>query len=484
MKKAAHILVDMVSLLNNPETRRIVLPLIPDSKLIEFQERTECEISASDDWGKPEIHRALDFFGIFEEKFIPEPRPLISEISPNYSLFDHQRAAINNLIPLLSEDRRRAVLHLPTGVGKTRTAMHVVSDCLRQNEPSIVVWLASGKELLEQAIGTFEEAWQYLGNRAVNVGSLWGSRIIDIDNFFDGFLAIGLQKGWSMLETQPDWTIKLSERIRLVIFDEAHQSVAKTYSRIANELTLHPKCSLLGLTATPGRTWTDIDQDGKLSEFYCGNKISLNVSNANPIDYLIKNQFMAKPKFTTMLANPGHRLTQNDKLRIAENLDIPDDIMEALSMSEQYIMAVINSIEELMERGHVRIIVFSASVDHANTIAVILTVKNLECSVVTAITPNRIRDQAIRNFKSANITPNILINYGVLTTGFDAPMATAVVVARPTKSLVLFSQMIGRVLRGPKAGGTEECEIISVIDPSLQGFGSIIESFHNWEDIW
>jgi superfamily II DNA or RNA helicase len=78
----------------------------------------------------------------------------------------------------------------------------------------------------------------------------------------------------------------------------------------------------------------------------------------------------------------------------------------------------------------------------------------------------------------------ILCNYGVLTTGFDAPAASAAVIARPTMSLVLYSQMVGRVIRGPKAGGTATCEIVTVTDPGLPGFGDVAEAFTNWEDVW
>ena len=78
----------------------------------------------------------------------------------------------------------------------------------------------------------------------------------------------------------------------------------------------------------------------------------------------------------------------------------------------------------------------------------------------------------------------VLCNYGVLTTGFDAPGISAALIARPTRSLVLYSQMIGRAIRGPRSGGNREAEIISVVDPRLPGFGDIAEAFENWEDIW
>ena len=59
------------------------------------------------------------------------------------------------------------------------------------------------------------------------------------------------------------------------------------------------------------------------------------------------------------------------------------------------------------------------------------------------------------------ITVRLAVEYA---TGFDAPKTTHVVVARPTVSQVLFEQMIGRGLRGPEFGGTDECVIIYCVD--------------------
>ncbi|MFD1661420.1 helicase-related protein, partial [Streptomyces caeni] len=96
----------------------------------------------------------------------------------------------------------------------------------------------------------------------------------------------------------------------------------------------------------------------------------------------------------------------------------------------------------------------------------------------------RHRDRAIKKFKGPSTRPMVLSNYGVLTTGFDAPAASAAVIARPTRSLVLYSQMVGRVIRGPKAGGTPTCDVVTVVDPALPGFGDVAEAFTNWEDVW
>ena len=106
-------------------------------------------------------------------------------------------------------------------------------------------------------------------------------------------------------QTDPDWAARLSPRIRLVVFDEAHQGIARTYRQITNDLTLDFRCALLGLTATPGRTWDDIDKDGELADFFCGNKVTLEVPSHNPIEYLVDNGFLARPTFRTLFSGAG-----------------------------------------------------------------------------------------------------------------------------------------------------------------------------------
>ena len=487
LRSVASTIIDFDVVLGDQEGRRLVLSLISEQKRPELESRVGRSILPADvgDWTEAEVRLLRDFFGLVEERIVPPAVPPTDTITPAYSLFDHQRNAVRKLAPLLSYDERRAVLHLPTGVGKTRTAMHVVADSLRNHEPSVVVWLASGKELLEQAVVAFKEAWTHLGTRPLQIGTMWGDRMPDLDSFSDGFLAVGLAKGWAVISrTDPDWAVRLSPRIRLVIFDEAHQSIARTYRQITNDLTLDFRCALLGLTATPGRTWDDIDKDGELADFFSGNKVTLEVPGDNPIDYLIDNGFLARPTFRTLFSKPGLSINDSELNRIAGALDIPEEIVSALSMSEQYVTAVLGAIEELLGAGHQRVLVFAATVEHALVLTAILVARNVRSEAVTGLTPGRVRDRAIRTFKSDDEVPMVLVNFGVLTTGFDAPKASAVVIARPTQSLVLFSQMVGRAIRGPKAGGTDACEIVTVVDPSLPGFGDVAAAFLNWEDVW
>ena len=487
LRRVAHTLVDLDVVVAEVEGRRLVLSLIPEQKSAELKVRVERNVdpALARDWSDMEVRRLRDFFGLVEERIALPVAPATETIVPEHGLFDHQRGAVRDLLPLLAQDERRAILHLPTGTGKTRTAMHVVANTLNKTDPSVVVWLASGKELLEQAVLAFKEAWTHLGMRPVQIGTMWGDRLPDLDGFSDGFLGVGLAKGWAVLSRiDPDWTTRLAPKVRLVVFDEAHQSIARTYRRVTDELTLDFRCALLGLTATPGRTWADIDKDGELAEFFAGNKVTLQVPGDNPIEYLVDHGFLARPNFSTLLAKPGLVIDERESARIAASLDIPEEIVSALAMSEQYVAAVLEAIESLLGVGHMRVLVFAATVAHARVLAAILIARDIRSEVVTGSTPEHVRARAIRTFRSDYERPMVLVNFGVLTTGFDAPKASAVVIARPTKSLVLYSQMVGRAIRGPRAGGTETCEVVTVVDPNLPGFGDIASAFSNWEDVW
>ena len=78
----------------------------------------------------------------------------------------------------------------------------------------------------------------------------------------------------------------------------------------------------------------------------------------------------------------------------------------------------------------------------------------------------------------------MLINYGVLTTGFDAPVTSAVIIARPVNSLIVYSQIIGRALRGPRAGGSACASIYNLYSRDEPEFRSVAKAFQYWNSLW
>ena len=91
------------------------------------------------------------------------------------------------------------------------------------------------------------------------------------------------------------------------------------------------------------------------------------------------------------------------------------------------------------------------------------------------------RWQLISEFKTGEI--QVLCNFGVLATGFYAPIIDVVFIARPSNSPVLYIQMIERRLRGPEIGGTETCTIIDVRD-NILGFGDADRVYTLFEEYW
>lgn len=428
----------------------------------------------------------FDFFELSlpEEELIDEA-PALEESDCHYPLFAHQRHAIRNVQQKLFRHPFRVLLHMPTGAGKTRTAMNVIAEHLRKNEPTEVIWLAHSEELCEQAASEFEKAWSYLGNRSVDVWRFWGNREIDLTQLKDGIVVAGLAKTYSTTSNNLAFIVALAQKTSLVIIDEAHSAVARTYSLVLNSLVVQRQSTaLLGLTATPGRTWADIHIDEQLAEFFYRQKVTLKVDGYdNPVDYLVDEQYLAAVEYKQLFYEGGIELSETDIQRVKEHLDIPDKILKLIAADEIRNLAIITEIEQLAQR-HNRIIVFSATVEHSELIASILNVRGYKADSVTTNTNGQLRAKLIQDFKSDGDDARILCNFGVLTTGFDAPRTSAVLIARPTKSLVLYSQMVGRAIRGVKAGGNLNAEVVTVVDHQLPGFGSVAEAFNNWEDVW
>lgn len=428
----------------------------------------------------------LSFFGIVvPERAAEAPEASEKLIQPSYGLFPHQRKVAKRAIDALTTHPYVTLVHMPTGSGKTRTAMHIVATILRMQPNRLIVWLAQTSELLEQAASEFEKAWASHGDGPANLLRFWGNHDPDIENARTGFLVAGFGKLYALSKRDPNMVLRLGDRACLTIVDEAHQSIAPTYRNLISSLfEKKPTNALLGLTATPGRTWNDRIADSELASFFQGNKILLEIEGfSNPVDYLVAEGYLAKANFSTLNIEPGPKLSDDDLARLADDSEIPEALLSRLGEDYQRNIRIVTTVEEMAKR-HRRIIVFAASVKHAHLIASILELRGTTSFVVTGETETVMREKVLMKFKSDDPNPVVISNFGVLTTGFDAPKTSAAVIARPTKSLVLYSQMVGRAIRGTRAGGNPKAEIVTVTDPGLPGFGDVAEAFANWEDVW
>lgn len=477
-----------VELAVDDQERRIeLLSALSEAKVKELETRVGVnleELTSSSLLSSRTRRKILGFYGV--PTLSEQPTATLEanlEVKASHGLFPHQKKAAADIERYLYVEDGRVMLHLPTGVGKTRTAMSVVASHLRSRQQALVIWLASSQELLEQAANEFEATWMAVGDRPVRCHRFWSNYEAPPEYLVDGIVIAGLAKLHSYGRTRKRlWD--LGDRATLVVFDEAHQAVATTYEDLVRTLvTRNPRTGLLGLSATPGRTWNDPHIDEALAELFFGNKVIIDFGTENPIERLTRDGYLSRVSFSLLNVEPGLHLSAQDIDELTKALDVPESLAEALGEDEQRNIRIIQRLLELIEH-HDRILVFAASVSNARLLCSVCRALGLQADAVTGSTDKVSRRNSIERFRRLDTSKRVLINFGVLTTGFDAPAASAALVARPTRSLVLYSQMVGRVIRGPKAGGTTNCEVITVVDTTLPGFGDVAEAFINWEDIW
>lgn len=409
------------------------------------------------------------------------------KINPEYPLYTYQRDVLHKLEKVLQTDRNRVLLHMPTGSGKTRTTISYICRYLIENDNTNVIWFANTVELLDQAYLEFQRAWKHLGNREIDTYKYWGQSSIDLSKLRGSFIVAGIDKAYNSLLSNIGTMSSFANNTSLVIMDEAHQAIAPTYKLLLETIIVINKAGLIGLSATPGRSWNDPQEDGKLADFFFKQKIKLEIKDFdNPVDYLVEEGYLAKTINTPLLYKSGLELTEEDLNYLKQNFQLPSYILERISKDRLRNLSIISKIQQLIKK-HQRIILFGITKKHAIVLNSLLTALSIDSKVLTSDTNSMDRKRIIDEFKikrSDNPVPKVLCNYGILTTGFDAPETSCAVIARPTDSLVLYSQMVGRAIRGIKSGGNEEAEIVTVIDESLPGFGDVAEAFINWDDVW
>lgn len=362
----------------------------------------------------------------------------------------------------------RAILQMPTGSGKTRTSIEIACDFINETEKN-VIWLANTEELCEQAFLAFNEVWSFIGSK--EVASVNHQRHkISIDSNVQKFQVTSIQ---SVLYDKNLKKLGIDvEKIGLVIVDEAHISIAPRYEEAIKKL-ISKGAKLLGLTATPGRhlgksKLEDEDDDStkwsgnkKLSEFYFNKRFKIDISGKNPIEFLRTQGVLSLAKFIPL---EGAYIDKQLKSSVLETMDaekkIPKIIEKLLSNNAERNSMIFEQLVEILSKGK-KIIFFGTSVSHSKMISTLLKMKGYSSAHIDG-NSGSYRKKIIDDFKSGSI--QILCNYGVLSTGFDDPQIDVVFMARPTNSIVLYSQIIGRGLRGPAVGGTKTCEIFTVID--------------------
>lgn len=463
-------------------------------------------------WGKNVFsYKVLDDLGIDHEYFEKDEdnRVSIEAIEAYdrfFELLDYQFIIRQKILTYVNSDNDlpKMLVRMPTGTGKTKTAMHTIINqfVFKQKSEGLIVWIAHTKELLDQAYDTFCNVWHHIGHGSVKTYKLWDKYGVRIDELDNGFLFIGIQKLTSIMKNNPNLFSAITDRAHIVIVDEAHRASAKETKKAIDRLMAYAgfQKALIGLTATPGRSG---DAETALFQAMFDNKIididtsilnQLNLSkteadNTVPekdiIKYFQERGILSKLKRTPLQYGD---LTEDEVAKLKVHLtsngyrDVSEAFLKAIAMNKKRNAVIVNKLIDL-NNLHIPTIVFACSVEHGKMLSAALTMQGIKNGHVFGDMDPVERREVIARFKDVEDDLNILINYEVLTTGFDATNIQCVFITRPTNSVVLYSQMLGRGLRGPQMGGNEYCELIDIED-NLERFTNESQAFNYFSEYW
>ena len=254
----------------------------------------------------------------------------------------------------------------------------------------------------------------------------------------------------------------------LVVFDEAHRSVAPTYTSVMQEIGLTrwrraDEPILIGLTATPYRGH-DEAETGRLVNRYSSNRLDSGAFASDDPEYVIRElqekQVLAQADHATIEGGSfeliGDELQQSRKAPW-----LPQSVENRIAEDTERTLRIVEAYSDNIDPDWPTLI-FATSVEHSQTIAALLVLRGVRARAVSANTDRSSRRRIVEEFRANKI--EVLVNYGIFREGFDAPRTQAIIVARPVYSPNLYFQMIGRGLRGTKNGGNDRCLILNVED--------------------
>lgn len=400
-------------------------------------------------------------------------------------LADFQEEVAAGLLQEAAQPRGRAIVSLPTGAGKTRTAVESIHRLLAQPgidqrpRPYAVVWLAHTEELCEQALSCFRQVWAGLREGPpLALVRFWGTYTTGDEYLREGLGCVSRdfcvvistpQRLANILQArdalQQEWRAALLQRVGIIVVDEAHRAAAPTYTTIIRAFSLSTMASIIGLTATPfRREYEDLHQGTReLRALFRRLIEARRTLGETPLDVLQARGVLARPEVHDIVTRQRVRLQPtlfDEALPSEESLDGQlNELVDTHARRREILKSLL---VESQFHPEMRMVYFAPSVHDARCMAYLLEESGVSSAVITGETRVVTRRRVIDDFRGGRV--RVLCNCEVLTTGFDDPRVTHVVMSRTTVSQVLYEQMVGRGLRGPAFGGTEVCRVLDCID--------------------
>jgi DNA repair protein RadD len=322
-------------------------------------------------------------------------------------LRDYQTNAVSRVLDAIEAGKKRILLVAPTGAGKTVLAAALVDNALRKQKR--VLFLAHRRELIKQASNKLHAT-------GIDHGILlpgYGPRPeepVQVASIATLHARAFQSRRMDLPEAD------------LVIVDEAHHCRARTYTKI---LEAYPQAVVIGLTATPCRG------DGR----GLGNVFEMMIECPSVAE-LIEGGFLVGTKVYA----PYRPDLKGVKV---ERGDYVESQLAARMDTGRLVGDIVTHWLRLGERRQT--VVFATGVAHSVHIRDEFRRAGVMAEHIDGKTPSEERDRILADLSAGRI--DLVTNAMVLTEGWDQPSVSCLVLARPTKSLGLFRQMIGRVLR-------------------------------------
>ena len=384
------------------------------------------------------------------------------------SLHDYQRQILQDIGKLLSTGvaRRRAVVSLPTGGGKTRVAAEaVVRLVLLGDKRRSALWVAQTDELCEQAVQCFRQLWVNIGKPGedLRVVRLWGGQRNPSPSDSDDAVVVvasiqtlNSRRGRKELAWVADAGI--------IVIDECHHAIAASYTELLRWLDLQVGTErsrgreppLLGLSATPWRGYNEEESERLAGRF---DRRWIPEDQAVLHDRLSAMGVLAERTYQPLRYDRPVQLSPREQQHVETFGELPDSVVERIGADHDRNELVVSAVQRSAARS---ILLFANSVAHAQYLAARLHLAGCPAAAVSGQTDRLARQHFTQKFRSEEL--RVICNHSVLTTGFDAPKSDMILISRPVFSPVLYMQMVGRGLRGPKNGGTPHCAIVTVED--------------------
>ncbi|WP_130099773.1 DEAD/DEAH box helicase [Siccibacter turicensis] len=353
----------------------------------------------------------------------------------SFTLRPYQREAVDATLRYFRQHQTPAVIVLPTGAGKSL----VIAELARVARGRVLV-LAHVKELVAQnhakycALGLEADIYAAGLSRKESQGKVVFGSVQSVARNPEHFRGA----------------------FSLLIVDECHRisdDDDSQYQQIISHLrSANPQLRLLGLTATPYRLGK-----GWIYQFHYHGMVRGDVKALFrdciyelPLRYMIKHGYLTPPERLDM------PVVQYDFSRLSAHsngLFSEADLNRELKNQKRITPHIISQIVEFAQTRK-GVMIFAATVEHAREVLGLLPAD--EAALITGDTPGPVRDELITAFKDQRY--RYLVNVSVLTTGFDAPHVDLIAILRPTESVSLYQQIVGRGLR--LAPGKTDCLIL------------------------